>query len=131
MDPFKGILVQVISDGQILEPYDDPDASDHEDPYQRRQYIEAVTGATFAIRVIITDQFDLRKINRKDGIIVYLTVDGVDWDHGFHFTREQIEDDWRKGKPCVSDFDELTHFSDKTGHWMKSEYSFNALKLGM
>ena len=35
MDLFKGILVQVISNGQILKSYDDPDANDNEDPYQR------------------------------------------------------------------------------------------------
>ena len=131
MDLFKGILVQVISNGEILKSYNDPDASDHENPYQRRQYIEAVTGVTFAIKVIITDEFHLRNISRKDGIIVHLAVDGLDWVRGFHFTREQIEGNWRKGKPCTCNFDEFTHFSDKTGQWMKSEYSFNALKFGM
>lgn len=132
MDPFKGILVQVISNGEILKSYNDPDASDNENPYQRQQYIEAVTGATFAIRVMITDQFDLRKISRKNGINVHLTVDGFDWGwSSYCSTREAIEDKWRTGEPCTFNFDDFTHFSDKTGHWMKSEYSFNALKLGM
>lgn len=132
MDLFKGILVQVISNGEILKSYNDPDASDNENPYQRQQYIEAVTGATFTIRVIITDQFDLRKISRKDGVNVHLTVDGFDWGQSrVYSTREDIEDDWRMGEPCTFDFDEFTHFSDKTGQWMKSEYSFNALTFGM
>lgn len=131
MDLFKGILVQVISNGEILKSYNDPDSSENENPYQRQEYIEAVTGATFAIKVLITDQFDLRNISRKDGMIVDLIVDGLDWRHGYYFTREEIEDDWGTGKPHICDFDEFTHFSDKTGQWMKSEYSFNALKLGM
>ena len=132
MDPFKGILVQVTSNGQILESYDDPDASDNENPYQRQQYIEAVTGATFAIKVIITDQFDMRNISRKDGINVHLTVDGFDWGQSCYYsTRGDIEDNWRTGEPCTFPFDKFTHFSDKTGQWMKSEYSFNALKFGM
>lgn len=132
MDPFRGILVQVVSNGQILESYDDPDASDNEKPCQRQQYIEAVTGATFAIEVSITDQFDFRNIRRKDGINVRLTVDGFDWgDCCCYSTREEIEDDWRTGEPCTFDFDKFTHFSDTTGQWMESEYSFNALKFGM
>ena len=131
MDPFKGILVQVISNGEILKAYNDPDSSENENPYQRQEYIEAVTGATFAIKVIITDQFDLRNISRKDGMIVDLTVDGLDWGHGYYFTREMIDDEWGTGNPYTCDFDEFTHFSDKTGQWMKSEYSFNTLKLGM
>ena len=131
MDLFKGILVQVISNDQILDSYNDPDASDHENPYRRRRYIEAVTGATFAIKVIITDQFDFRKIHRNDGILVDLTVDGHDWDHGCYCTREDVEDEWATGEPCTISFHEFEHFSDKTGKWMKSEYSFNALKLGM
>ena len=131
MDLFKGILVQVISNGEILESYNDPDVSDNENPYQRQQYIEAVTGATFAIKVIITDQFDWCNISRKNGITIELTVDGLDWGHNYYVTREDIEDDLGTGEPYTFNFDDFTHFSDKTGQWMNSEYSFNALKLGM
>ena len=132
MDLFKGILVQVISSGEILKTYNDADASDNEDPYQRQKYIEAVTGATFAIKVIITDQFDLRKISRKDAVNVHLTVDGFDWGHSCYYaTREEIEAYWQIGKPYTFDFHDFTHFSDRTGQWMKSEYSFNALKFGV
>ena len=131
MDPFEGILVQVISNGQILDCYDDPDISDDEDPYQRQQYIEAVTGATFTIKVIITDQFDFCHISRKDGIVVILNVDGLGWDHGYNTTRETLEKRFRAGTPYTFPFDDFTHFSNKTGQWMKSEYSFNALKLSM
>ena len=131
MDPFKGILVQVISNGQILKSYDDPDTSDIEDPFHRQQYIEAVTGATFAVKVIITDQFDWCHISRKDGIVVELRVDGFDWGHSSCTSRENIEKYFRKGEPRTYDFDYFTHFSDKTGQWMKSEYSFSALKLSM
>ena len=131
MDSFKGILVQVISNGQILQSYEDPDASNNEDPFQRRQYIEAVTGATFAVKVIFTDQFDLCHISRKDGIMVDLSIDGFDWGHGYYQTREDLEREFRKGTPFTYNFDEFTHFSDKTGQWMKSEYSFSALKLSM
>ena len=131
MDLFKGILVQVISNGEILKSYNDPDARDNENLYQRQRYIEAVTGATFAIKVIITDQFGLRKIDRKDGVNVQLTVDGFHWGHSYYFTRENIEDSWRRSIPCTFHFHEFAHFSDKTAQWMKSEYSFSALKLGM
>ena len=131
MDLFKGILVLVISNGQTLESYDDPDTSDNEDPYLRQQYIEAVTGATFAIKVIITDQFDWCHISRKDGVAVRFSVDGIDWGHGYYVTREGAQADFHVGIPCTFEFDEFTHFSDKTGQWMKSEFSFNDLKLSM
>ena len=131
MDLFKGTLVQVISDGEVLNCYNDPGASDDENPYRRQQYIEAVTGATFAVRVVITDQFDWCKIGRKNGVTIALTVDGLDWGHGYCTTRDHIEDVWGAGGPFTCDFDQFTHFSDKTGQWMESEYSFNALNLGM
>ncbi len=131
MDPFKGILVQVISNGQILSSYDDPDTNDNENPYQRQRYIEAVTGATFAVKVIITDQFDFCHINRGDGVAVRFSVDGLNRDLGYYQTREDIEKYFRAGIPCCFKFDKFTHFSDKTGRWMESEYSFNALKLSM
>ena len=35
------------------------------------------------------------------------------------------------GREYTYDFDDFTHFSDKTGQWMKSKYSFSALKLSM
>ena len=131
MDQFKGFLVQVISNGQILESYDDPERTDNEDPYQRQRYIEAVTGATFAVKVIITDQFDFCHISRKDGVAAELSVDGNDWGHSCYITRGESEECFRRGKPYTHTFDEFTHFSDKTGQWMRSEYAFSALKLSM
>ena len=131
MDPFKGILVQVISDGQILSSYDDPDTSDNENPYQRQRYIEAVTGATFAVKVIITDQFNFCHLSRKDAVAVSFRVDGLSWDLGYYQTRKYIEKGFEAGEPCCFEFDKFTHFSDKTGQWMESEYSFNALKISM
>ena len=131
MDLFKGILVQVISNGQILESYDDPDTNDDEDPYQRQRYIEAVNGATFAVKVLITDQFDFCHISRNDGIAVEFSVDGFDWGEGYYYTREDLEECFQKGEPCTYRFNDFTHFSEKTGRWMKSEYSFSALKLSL
>ena len=131
MDLFKGILVQVISHGQILKFYDDPDTSDNEDPYQRQRYIEAVTNAPFAVKVIITDQFDFCHISRKDGVVVCFNVDGLEWSIRIHATREEVEESFHVGKPCIFEFKTFTHFSDKTGQWMKSKFSFNALKLSM
>ena len=131
MDLFKGILVQVISNGQILASYDDPDTSDHEDPYQRQRYIEAVTGATFAVKVIITDQFDMCHTSREDGIAVSLRVDGFHWGDCYYRRREEVEELFRKGTPCTFPLNNFTHFSDKTGQWMRSQYSFSALKLSL
>ena len=131
MDLFKGILVQVFSNGQILESYDDPDTNDDEDPYQRQRYIEAVTGATFAVKVIITDQFDFCHISPKDGIIVKFSVDGFYWGEGYYQTRKHLEECFQRGTPCTFHFDDFTHFSEKTGRWMNSEYSFSALKLSL
>lgn len=107
MDPFKGLLVHVISNGQVLESYDDPDASDHEDPYQRQRYIEAVTGATFAVKMIITDQFDFCHISRKDGIEVRFRIDGNDMGVKYYQTRAKIEERLEARVPYAIQFDEL------------------------
>lgn len=57
MDYFKGVEVEMTSNGRVLPLYDDPDTPDHQRRYRQR-YVEAVTGANFAIKVTLNQHFE-------------------------------------------------------------------------
>lgn len=42
MDHFQGITAEIISNGQLLKSYNDPDAAEIEDSHARHQYVEAL-----------------------------------------------------------------------------------------
>ncbi len=70
---FGGIDVEVISNGQLLPLYDDPDAEENEEPRIRQHYIEAVTGAMFSVKVTLGDTFEM---GHCDAARVSISFDG-------------------------------------------------------
>ena len=50
MDTFQGITTEIISNGQVLKLYDDPDAAESEENRSRQYYVEAVAGSTFQVK---------------------------------------------------------------------------------
>ena len=57
---WKGVTVEVISEGEVLDFYHDPDEDPNTiDPTTRRRYVEAVTDAVFKVRVALTAEFPL------------------------------------------------------------------------
>lgn len=52
-----GVRIEIISNGSVLPMYDDPDAAEMDQTSTPQHYIEAVTGATFSVRVVLTPAF--------------------------------------------------------------------------
>ncbi len=55
--------------------YDDPDASQNEDLRTRQNYVEAVTGATFSVKVILSDTFEM---GHCDAARINISFDGAE-----------------------------------------------------
>ena len=76
MDPFEGVHVEVISGGKALDLYNDPDEEPGHDPRVRQRYVEAVTGATFQVKVSINRNFLLFSLGPNDAVRAIITYDG-------------------------------------------------------
>jgi len=129
MDPFNGIIVQVISNDNALRFYNDPEAAENEDVYTRQRYIEAVTDATFWVKIMLTNEFDTRPLGNEDGVRVLINFDGSDRSWGKRFTKYELERGSRQGLPKIFEFKDLSHFSPETGKWMRSACTFGSLQM--
>ena len=127
MDPFKGIEIQILS-GQALKLYDDPDAHEIEDDRTRQLYVEAITGATFSVKVTLTNKFDISALRPTDAIRISLNLDGR-CSCGYHFSRADIESNRLRGQVTESTFAGHRQCDAKTGQWTRSDFSFGALEL--
>ena len=130
MDPFKGIVVQIISNGELLDLYDDPDAADNDDDNNTRQhYVEAMTDATFTVKVLLTTAFQLYSLRSMDAVKIRLNLDGNGVEHFIELSRKEIEEELLKGKPGGYDFTTSSDFCLRSGRWMQSEFKFGKLDI--
>lgn len=129
IDPFKGIIVQIISKGTVLDLYNDPDLSEEDDPYASQKYIEVTAGSTFQVKVLLTSDFQLYNIQPRDTVCVTLGIDGSDvFRTAKQESRRTIERYATSGRPTTFEFSNFDHFSE-AGEWIRSDYSFGNLNL--
>lgn len=102
------------SNGQLLELYDDPDADEVENEYTYNHYIEAVTGATFQVKVMLTTQFELHGLRNNDVAYVALDVDGQPLLYN-KISRADLEERLLAGKPGTVSFESYLSFCPKRG----------------
>ena len=131
MNPFKGIIIQVLSNGQPLKLYDDPDAAEIEDERTRHHYVEAITDATFAVKVMLTTEFELDPLRPNDNVNIEMNLDGQDTSWSFKATRANIEGDLLKGTPGGHTFGGASHFCPALGQWMRSDFAFGKLETSI
>ena len=118
---FHGVKVSVISADTKMPLYHDPDAVENEDPQTRQHYVEAVTGAKFAVKVSLTRRFE---VGTAGAIRISLKPDNATsgW-----FT-DVPEYNCRYGQKSGYTFDHLTKFDRATSQWKKGELSFGNLE---
>ncbi|KAL8678194.1 MAG: hypothetical protein Q9186_005448 [Xanthomendoza sp. 1 TL-2023] len=73
MTHFKAAHFEVVTANKSSPMYDDPDASNDDDPFTQQKYIEAITGATFQIKVTLDRAFDFADC---DAVRVMVHLDG-------------------------------------------------------
>ena len=129
MDPFKGIIIQIISNGEALDLYDDPDAADIVDDHTRQHYVEATTNATFTVKVMLTTGFQFYHLRSMDAVCVSLNLDGNEGYYFIDWSRKEIEENLMRGKPGVFEFTGSNDFCPRTGRWMESKFKFGKLDI--
>lgn len=116
---FQGIKVEVISNDQTLRMYDDPDATVDDDPQKRQYYIEAVTGATFELRISLTPEYEQTPC---DAVRISLDFD----DHAMGWYRDIT---FSRKRSVI--FNTISEFCHKTNQWKSGKLSFAKLDISM
>lgn len=122
---FEGVKVEVVSNGQSLSLYDDPDAIENEEPRKRQNYIEAVTGATFEVRVTLSDPFEM---GRCDAVRIDMSFDG---DERGVYNEISRTPEWKnrplKHRQIV--FSRIQQFCEGSGQWRSGKLCFGELAI--
>ena len=126
MDPFEGTHVEVISNGEVLTLYNDPDDEPSHDPRVRQRYVEAVTGATFEVRVCVDRRFNLFSLGRNDAVSATIYYDSTH-KYAKNFLVDALLDDSRVGGRVSRTFTHIHNFCPKTGQWKTGDTTFGAL----
>ncbi len=129
MGPFSGLGIQVISAGKTLKLYSDPHDEPANEPRTRQRYIEAVTGATFKVKISLHKNFKLSNLKRSDAVraVIYYDNDNG-WQHPF--VVDDICSAWSKGRPAEYKFQFITKFDDASQQWKEGETIFSPLDIG-
>lgn len=129
MDPFEGIVVQIVSDGRVLDFYDDPDLPDVDNGRTRQQYVEAVTGSTFCVRITLTRDFPLYQLQDVDAVLYSINFDGEPQTRRNHSTVKSLRSNWLRNEPAGHTLRTIRYICPRTGEWVRSQYAFGDLKL--
>lgn len=127
-DPFSGVTLQVISDGSPLEFYDDPDEDpNNPSPTTRQQYAEAVTGAIFKLRIVLSPRFSLYFLGPNDAVRISVKYDAQSLAWYRDLTAAHIRDCRSKGRPADTTFTALTRYCSDSQQWIRGDLTFGAL----
>lgn len=130
MDTFQGITTEIISNGQVLKLYDDPDAAESEESRSRQYYVEAVAGSTFQIKVNLTSRFNLYKRDAEHALYMGVKIDGC-FNTSYYYTMENLQGKFSRGQLGGHTFAGVRQFCKETRQWTLSDYSFGNLVLSM
>ena len=132
MDPFRGIIIEVISEGQNLPLYDDPDIAEHEDapdPYHQFRYVEATPGAKFEVVIRLTPQFPILDPGPGEGIKYSVRYDGGSG-RRFFDPYPTILHSWQTQQAAKVTFSRAGYFDESSRQHMSGDTTFSALTIG-
>ena len=121
MDYFRGVTVEVTSNGRILPLYDDPEAPDHNNLRERQRYIESTTGASFAIKVTLTREF---QFGESQAARVAIAFDG---DSQWHMMIKRKAWLLSRNGSCL--FSNFTTFCPASSTWKRRDFLFGGLDI--
>lgn len=127
MDPFPGLSIHVISDGRALQLYNDPDDEPANHPWTRQRYVEAVTGATFRVRITLSKEFDLFSLQANDAVRVLISYDSQRPCWLNDFVVDDLRFKWSRGQPAECDFWYMIRFDETSQQWRQGATTFCAL----
>lgn len=123
MDLHRGLSIAVISGGDTLQMYDDPEMDGDGDPNECVRYIEATTGAKFEIQVTLDSSFVWAGSNTVRVVAVY---DGDKRGWSMDFSRKLLPTagTWRHS----IDFKSVSKWCQSSQQWKSGYLSFGALE---
>lgn len=129
MHPFRGLSVQVSTQSGLLKLHNDPDHDPINEPRTRQRYIEAVTGATFKVKVNVHKDFELSTLGLDDAVRITISYDNQERSWYTDLTRATIVHEWSRGKPAEHTFSHVSNFFPETQQWKMGATCFGALDI--
>ncbi|KAM0796727.1 hypothetical protein BDR22DRAFT_500816 [Usnea florida] len=129
MRPFKGLSVEIATQGGPLMLHNDPDDDPSNDPYTRQRYVEAVTGATFKVKVSLDKSFRLPCRGPDEAVHIKIYYDGQKRGWYQDLTCATIVKRWSKGEPAEQTFSHISKFCKETQQWKQGATTFGALDM--
>ncbi|KAL8641890.1 MAG: hypothetical protein Q9228_001364 [Teloschistes exilis] len=123
MAHFKEATFKIISGGVSLPVYDDPDETTEEDSWETQKYVEAVTGATFEIKVTLDRSFYWDKCDA-----VRMTID-FDGNASRYRDIDRIAVLVTKAEGSSAHFTGMLRYHPESDQWTSGKYSFGALDV--
>ena len=124
--------MKVISNGQTLEQFDDPDANEALGGTSRSRYIEAVTGAIFQVEVCLLDNYDTSHLKDKyDCVAVTIHLDGQERGREWFLYKAYINTErraYRQPKVVLSTDNTVNPI---TGELLQGDLTFGKLLTSM
>ena len=129
MGPFKGLSVEIATQSGPLMLHNDPDDDPSSDPYTRQRYVEAVTGATFKVKVSLGKSFPLPCRTLEEAVHITIYYDGQKRGWYKDLTNATIVKQWSKGEPAEHTFSHVSNFCKETQQWKQGTTTFGALDM--
>ncbi|KAL8811215.1 MAG: hypothetical protein Q9223_001068 [Gallowayella weberi] len=117
MTDFQAARFEVVVANRSSPMYDEPDASNDDEPFTQQKYIEAVAEATFEVKVTLDPNFDFAGC---DAVRVKVGLDG---DKGYYMDIQATADAFevRLGT--------MRRWCPESGQWQRGSYSFGKLDI--
>ena len=126
MDPFEGIDVEIVSNRGVLTLYNDPDDEPSHDSRVRQQYIEAVTGAIFEVKVRVDRRFSLFSLGENDAVRATVCYDSTHR-YGKNMLIDPLLHNSTSGRSISCTFTRMHNFCPETRKWKSGATTFGAL----
>lgn len=126
MDSLDKIKVEIISDHQSLQLYDDPEISERDTNFTRWNYVEAVTDAQFKVKVTLSKHFDL---SFCEAVWIATAFDASNVYRGREIKWSRLMEKFSGGNDYVVEFDGLTSFCEHSNQWKRGSLAFGALEI--
>ncbi|KAL9587585.1 MAG: hypothetical protein Q9212_000162 [Teloschistes hypoglaucus] len=123
MAHFKEATFEIISGNESLPIYDDPDGTTEEDSEEIQKYVEAVTGATFEVKVTLDQSFYWDKC---DAVRVSIDFDG---NPGVYRDIDRNAVLVTKTEGSSARLVGMLRYHPESDQWTRGKYSFGALDV--
>lgn len=128
MDPFGGITLEVVCNGQSLPFYDDPD-HDASEIRTRGRYIEAITGAEFEVKLTLDAQYDLGTYEHNEAIHIAVWLDSRGSSVWNSYSLEDLKWDLQRDKKKSFTFCSIWSYCASSRQWATGHAKFTELDV--